>query len=184
MSKKIVAVFLADGFEEIEALTPVDILRRAGVAVKTAAVTGDGLVVKGAHGIPVTCDCRAAELDASSLAMTIFPGGLPGATNLAADETTLSIVRKVFAQGGFTAAICAAPIALKAAGVLTTQAYTCYPSFEKQIGGNYTAAQVQRDGQLITGRGPGASAEFAFELLKALGLEDEAKKLRVGMVFA
>ena len=184
MEKKAIAVFLADGFEEIEALTPVDVLRRAGMDVRLAAVTGNGLVVNGAHGIPVTCDCRAAEVVAEELAMTVFPGGLPGATNLAADKTTLDIVRNVYAQGGFTTAICAAPIALKAAGVLTSQAYTCYPGFEKQIGGKYTAAVVERDGQLITGRGPGAAADFAFELLKALGKADAAKQLRAGMLFA
>lgn len=183
MSKKCAAVFFADGFEEIEGLTVVDILRRAGVTVIMAAVTGTDCQVCGAHGMRILCDCRAAELEPARLDMTVFPGGLPGATNLAADRVTLDVVRAVYAAGGITAAICAAPVALAAAGVLTTQAYTCYPSFEKQIGGNYTAAHVQVDGQIITGRGPGASADFAFALLKAMGMDAAAAQLRAGMLY-
>lgn len=178
-----IAIFLAPGFEEIEALTVADILRRAQLDVQLVAVNGNQLAVNGTHNILVTADCTVADLNPDDIDVTVFPGGLPGATNLAADKPTLDIVRKVVAKGGFATAICAAPVALHAAGVLNEKAYTCYPSFETQIGGNYTAKPVQVDGKIITGRGPGASAQFAFEILNQIGLQDKAEQLRKGMLY-
>ena len=183
MSKKI-AVFLAPGFEEIEALATVDVLRRAGLTVVTAAAGGaKTLQVSGAHNIPVTADAFAKDLEASDLLLTVCPGGLPGATNLRDDPVVTKLIADVFNAGNYAAAICAAPIALNAAGLLKDRKYTCYPSFEKQINpANYTGKRVQVDGKVITACGPGASLEFAYEILRQLGMADVASKLRDGML--
>jgi len=177
-----IAVFLAQGFEEIEAVTVIDVLRRAGKHVIAAAVEGDGLAVTGAHGLTLMADCDAADLNPEELIMTVLPGGLPGATNLASSLEACNAVRAVHASGGWAAAICAAPIVLETAGILSGHQYTCYPSFEKKIGGLYTGARVEVDRRVITACGPGASMEFALELVKALGLEDEVQKLSQGML--
>ena len=183
MSKKI-AVFLAPGFEEVEALATVDVLRRAKLTVVTVAAGGaKSLQVVGAHNIPVTADAFAKDLDASELIMTICPGGLPGATNLRDDPVVTKLIADVFNAGNYAAAICAAPIVLNAACLLNGRKYTCYPSFEKQINpANYTARRVQVDGKVITACGPGASLEFAYEILRQLGMADAATALKDGML--
>ena len=182
MNKKI-AVFLANGFEEVEALATVDVLRRAGLPVVTAAAGGaKTLQVVGAHNIPVTADVFAKDLNASDLMLTICPGGLPGATNLRDDPVVTKLIAAVFNAGDYAAAICAAPIVLNAAGLLNGRKYTCYP-FEKQINpANYTGKRVQVDGKVITACGPGASLEFAYEILRQLGMGDAAAKIKDGML--
>jgi len=164
-------VFFAPGFEEIEAITSVDVLRRAGLQVTMAAVGGNGLAVKGSHGVVMQCDALVEELSAAGVDVVVYPGGLPGATNLAASPHTARLAQAVLKQGGRAAAICAAPLALQAAGVLEGHRYTCYPSFEKKIGGDYSGARVQVDGHIITACGPGASAEFALAIVAELGLD-------------
>ena len=180
MSGKI-AVFLAEGFEEIEAVTPIDVLRRAGFDVVSVAI-GDMQDVQGAHGVRYVADAFVDEINASDFFMSVFPGGLPGATNLAADERVLAFARDVYANGGIVSAICAAPIALAAAGLLNGAEYTCYPGFEKQIGGAYTGNRVCVSGRIITGCGPGASLEFAMALVQALG--KDPSQLKQGMLAA
>ncbi|MFA6723826.1 MAG: DJ-1 family glyoxalase III [Lentisphaeria bacterium] len=182
--KKTVAVFLADGFEDIEAITPIDILRRAGLELVVVGVNcAADLLVRSSHGVSMKADCRLEELDSETLQMCIFPGGLPGATNLRDSQPLLELARAVYARGGFVAAICAAPIVLSAAGLLKERSYTCYPSFDKQIPeGKYSAARVQTDGRVITACGPGASFEFAFALLEALGKADKVQELKKGML--
>ena len=179
---KKIALFLAPGFEQIEALGTLDILRRAGLPVVTAAVGTEDLFVTSTHKVTVQADCFASDLDSADLAMTVFPGGMPGAANLAASADACRLAREVSEAGGITAAICAAPIALHAAGILPGRRYTCYPSFEKQIGEGYTGARVEIDGTVITACGPGATFEFAFALLRALGLEDAACNVAKGML--
>lgn len=183
MTKRAV-VLLASGFEEIEAVTVIDVLRRAGVAVQVAGVgvapSGNAI---GAHDLVVGTDCLLEDLNDHELDMVVLPGGLPGATNLAASEEVRLLVRAVLEHGGMAAAICAAPLALDAAGVLAGAEYTCYPSIEKQIRqGKYTGARVQCSGRLITGCGPGASLEFALALVEGLGLAAKAAQLRQGML--
>lgn len=180
---KKIAVFLAPGFEEIEAVTPIDVLRRAGFEVITAAVGAGGRLVTGAHGVPFLADCLAEELSADEFGMTVFPGGLPGATNLAASSIATGVAATVHANGGIAAAICAAPIALHAAGLLDECRYTCYPGCERQIGGHYTGARVENDSRVITACGPGASLEFALELTRAIGSAELADKIAAGMRF-
>ncbi len=178
-------IFLAPGFEELEALAPVDVFRRAGLSVSLAAVQAASeptLLVPGAHGVRVQCDCRAEELTAADYDVVYLPGGMPGATNLAASAVVLEFVRQVHAAGGTVCAICAAPIALDAAGLLAGVEYTCYPGFERHIqNGSYTGKFIQKCGNILTACGPGAALDFSLEILRSLGLGAVAGSLAEGM---
>ena len=179
-----VAVLLAPGFEDIEAVTTIDVLRRADLPVSVTGVGGsaDGLVCS-SHGLSLKVDCQIEDLPTDALEMVVFPGGLPGASNLVDSKAACQLARLVVERGGWAAAICAAPIALSAAGLLEGVEYTCYPSFEKKIAaGTYTGARVQTSKKIITACGPGASLEFAFAILKALGKEEESNALRKEML--
>ena len=123
-----IIVLLADGFEEIEALTPVDMLRRAGLDVKTVGISGRAPT--GAHGIPVICDATPDEINLSKVTMAIFPGGMPGATNLDKSDYTDKVIAAVIENGGHLAAICAAPLIFCKRGLLNGKMATCYPGFE------------------------------------------------------
>jgi len=173
---KKVIVPLAQGFEEIEALTIVDILRRANVDVTMAAL--ESLHVKGAHGIVVVADALLKEMNANNFDMIALPGGLPGATNLAADPTTQTLLKAFDAKGKMIAAICAAPYALKTAGVLKNT-YTCYPGFQAKIGAEgYTAnAKVIKDANVTTSQGPSTAMLFALSLVEQLCSKNVADAL-------
>lgn len=162
-----VLVFLADGFEEIEALTPVDVLRRAGVEVLTVGVGGKE--IRGAHNIMVKCDIADSELSGSLPECVILPGGMPGTLNLAGSKTVTDTVMKVYNNNGLVAAICAAPSVLGKLGILKGKNAICYPGFEDEL----TDAVLSRnsvccDGNVITAKGPGVSLPFAFEILDYL----------------
>lgn len=166
-------LFLAPGFEEIEALATVDILRRAGMDVVTVSVDDD-LVVAGAHKIPVTADASINEIEPSTGGWLILPGGMPGATNLAACERLNTMLRTHHAAGGSIAAICASPaVVLYPLGLLDGIEATCYPGFEDSM----PRARVKEDGvvatsSIITGRGPGFTPQFALAIVSAtLGIE-------------
>lgn len=176
MSKKVI-VPLAEGFEEIEALTIVDILRRANIEVSMAAITS--LHVKGAHGIVVVADMLLKELDGNSFDMIALPGGLPGATNLAADATTQALLKDFDTKGKAIAAICAAPYALKTAGVLKKN-YTCYPGFQLKIGdeGYNANDKVVKDGNVTTSQGPSTAMLFALSLVEQLCSKEVALQLK------
>jgi 4-methyl-5(b-hydroxyethyl)-thiazole monophosphate biosynthesis len=164
---KHVIVPLADGFEEIEAVAIIDILRRAGVAVTVAGV--GGRQVTGSHDIRVECDrrveqCRAAQADA-----VVLPGGLPGTTNLGASEAVRSLVSSVHAAGGLVAAICAAPTLLNAAGMLDGKSATGHPAHADEMDRcRYSTERVVTDGNVVTSRGAGTAVEFAAELVRLL----------------
>ena len=176
-----IAVLLADGFEEIEALTPVDVLRRAGLDVKTVAV-GSKIAV-GSHGIPVVCDITADEVTVDEVSTVIFPGGMPGSLNLDASPFSSEIIDAVNKKGGIIAAICAAPLVLGRRGILNGKKATCYPGFENElIGANATGVPVEVDGNIVTARGMGVAFEFAFTLVKMICGEDEAKKIAKSIV--
>ena len=178
-----VAVLLAEGFEEVEAVAIIDVLRRADVDVTIAAAAGPSGVVTGAHLISLTTDVALCDLRPHDLAMVVLPGGMPGSANLAANPAVLDLLRVVHGAGGLVAAICAAPIVLQAAGLLHGRRITCYPSFETQLTGAVCTGQaVQRDDRIITGRGPGTALTFALELARALGREAQAEQLRLGML--
>ena len=127
-------VFLAEGFEEIEALAPVDVMRRAGLAVTLVSIT-DNLVVNGAHGIPVVADALFAELSFADAALLFLPGGLPGATNLDAHEGLRSLLVDKAGEDVVISAICAAPLVLGGLGLLEGKRATCYPGFEQYLDG-------------------------------------------------
>lgn len=177
-----VYVFLADGFEEIEALTPVDILRRAGVDVSLVGVGKSEII--GAHKITVSCDITADEASKKIAAapenaeMIILPGGMPGADNLYASSDVISSVKAVADGGGFIGAICAAPYILGQLGMLKGRMATCYPGFEDRLcGAEIYDCDVIRDGEIITARAMSAALDFALELLEALRGEDTADKI-------
>ena len=179
---KTIFVFLAEGFEEIEALTPVDVLRRAGLSVQTVSVM-DEQVVAGAHGVPVLADKMFAEINPEDAEMILLPGGLPGATNLDAHEGLSRMILDFAAAEKPLAAICAAPLVLGNRGLLQGKKATCYPGFETYLqGAEYTAALVEKDGNVITGKGPGAAMEFAFAIVeKYCGIE-KVNELKQGMM--
>ena len=161
-----VVVPLVDGFEEIEAVTIIDVLRRADIPV-TVVGKQRGLV-RGSHGIAVEVDRAMSEIDASSVTMLVLPGGLPGSNTLASDAEVQALVRAVAARAK-VAAICAAPIALGAAGVVTGKTATCYPGHEERVtGATMVSDRVVVDGEIATGKGVGAAMEFALTLVGIL----------------
>ena len=174
--------FLADGFEEVEAIAPVDMLRRAGIEIKTVGVTGDA--VSSSHGIKVIADISLSEvvLD-DSLEAVILPGGLPGATNLDAHQGLSDMIMAFASEGKALAAICAAPLVFGNRGLLQGKKATCYPGFESYLtGAEYTAALVETDGNFITAKGPGAAMDFAFAIVeKYCGIE-KVNELKSGMM--
>lgn len=179
-----VYVFLAEGFEETEALETVDILRRADIEVQTVSITGSKQVT-GAHHITVCADCLLEEAEMDDSQMLVLPGGLPGATNLASCAPLLHAIQVQVAAGRYVAAICAAPMVLGKLGLLEHRRATCYPGFDKYLAGaDYTARLVETDGNIITGKGPAAVAEFAFALVRILAGEAIEQEVRRGMLFA
>ena len=172
-----VIVFLAEGFEEIEALTPVDILRRAGFAVKTAAV-GSSKLVRGSHGIPVEADILAADVEEESPEAVILPGGMPGALNLDASPEVDAVLRAADRKGAVIGAICAAPLVLGRRGMLEGRRAACYPGFEKELKGAVTeGGRVEVDGRFVTACGMGAATEFSLALVDLMKGERAAKEL-------
>ncbi len=177
-----VYLFLAPGFEEIEALCPLDLLRRAGVEVKTVAI-GSSAAVRGAHGITVMADLTEAEFDPQAEAdMLILPGGMPGAANLDASPTVDAAIAYARSRGAYLAAICAAPMILGHRGLLRGRCATCFPGFEGELDGARLAdTRVVRDGEIITAAGMGVALEFSLALVAALTDAETAEALRVGL---
>jgi len=174
-------VLLANGFEEIEAVTLIDVLRRAEVEVVTLGV--EGLAVNGAHGITIQADETLAAGAEQTWDMVILPGGLPGAHTLRDDPAVQALIKKQHAGGGKLAAICAAPIALGRAGVLGGKRATSYPGFEAELlGADAQSDRVVRDGTVFTSRGPGTAMQFALALAEDLVGAEAAASLRAGML--
>ena len=167
-----VYIFLANGFEDVEAIQPRDLLLRAGIKVTTVGVGAK--TVKSAFGLTVTADTTENELNLADADAVVFPGGMPGAANLAASAAVKSAVAFALEHDRVIAAICAAPgVVLANTGALSGKKYTCYPGFEVPDG-TYTAAKVERDGKLVTGNGPAAAAEFAAAIAGTISTEAEA----------
>ncbi len=173
-------VFLADGFEEIEALTPIDLLRRAGREVVTVGVGGHRIT--GAHGVEVTADVCERDIAAipDGLEMVVLPGGMPGAANLAASGTVNRAIEFAHANSRVVAAICAAPAVVLGKYPFTHgRRMTCYPGFEELLKSSVvTGNGVEEDGDLITARGPGMAMSFALALVRRLEGADAAEKLK------
>jgi 4-methyl-5(b-hydroxyethyl)-thiazole monophosphate biosynthesis len=166
-----IAVLLADGFEEIEALTPVDMLRRAGYDVKTVGITGK--IVCGSHKIPVICDTVPDEIELDKVSLAVFPGGMPGALNLDSADFTDKIISAVIKNGGRLAAICAAPLILGRRGLLKNKRAVCYPGFESELSGaEIVDLPVVTDGNITTAKDMTASLAFANELVSLIKGEE------------
>lgn len=175
-----VAVLLAEGFETIEALTTVDILRRAGVVCDTFAV-GD-IDVMTSHKVVVKAD-RIFNEEVKDYDVVVLPGGMPGATNLRDDSRVIKLLQEFNENNKLIAAICAGPISLGTAGISQGRNVTCYPGFEDQLGDcNYQNELVVVDGNIITGRGPAAAIPFAFEILKHVAPE-KVEAIKKAMLF-
>ena len=174
-----VAVLFAEGFEEIEAVAVVDVLRRAGIEVLMTGVAARQ--VTGSHQIMVTTDVLLADLP-PDLDAIVLPGGMPGSANLAGNPDVVKRVRACHEAGKIVAAICAAPLVLAAAGLTAGRRYTCFPGVEKKIPtGTCTGRRVEVDGRLITASAAGTAVEFGLRLAVALGRGAEAAQLRQGM---
>lgn len=170
-------VCLADGFEEIEAITATDILRRAGAEVKTVSFA-ENREVKGAHGIKVQADITSDKADYESCEMIVLPGGMPGTANLLEHEGLIQGIRRIYERERWVCAICAAPMVLAAAGILDGKNATIYPGMENYIeGANPTEGAVIRDGNIITSKAPGTAMKFALGLVEALYGKEKAERL-------
>ncbi len=173
--------FLADGFEEMEAIAPIDILRRADINVVTVGVTGK--TVNGRHGIKVIADCTLSELVLDgSLEAVILPGGLPGAENLENSSDVQRTIDFASDNGKYLCAICAAPQILGHKGLLKGKKAIAYPGFENELHGAVISKEyVVTDGKIITAKGAGVAAEFGLAIVAALKGEAVAEKIRTSI---
>ena len=177
-----VYILLGTGFEEVEALTPCDLLRRAGI--ETALVGVNGIEVAGSHRITVRADLPLDAVDLETLDMVVLPGGLRGVQSLLGCPAALDLVRRAWNAGKFVCAICAAPTILAELGIAEGRETTCYPGMEDRMtGAKPVDAPVVRSGRLITGRAAGASIPFALELIKALKGREAADQVARQIVY-
>ncbi len=174
-------ILLGQGFEEIEALSVCDILRRGGVEVKLAGV--GGLKITGGHGITVSADIDVSGIDLDVARMLVIPGGMGGVESIERSHECSDIIKKAAMRNTPLAAICAGPRVLARLSLLKGKKITCYPGMENEMTGALvdTAKATVTDGSLITGRGPGAAFDFALELLGYLKGQAAAEKIRLGM---
>ena len=179
-----ILVPLAPGFEEIEAVTIVDVLRRAELDVCLAGLAPGSVL--GAHGLSLETDCALAEVDQERVAMLVLPGGMPGTTNLMEDERILALVRDLHAAGRPIAAICAAPMVLSAAGILGDLPVTSHPGMQDSLGEARVVPdrRVVRSGKVLTSQGPGTALEFALAIVSDLCGTERADELGRAMVVA
>lgn len=178
-----VFVYLAEGFEEIEAVTPVDVLRRAGLEVETVSME-KGRQVTGSHGIPVLCDRTFEESEKTAATALILPGGMPGATGLLRSRALLDRLRREHDKGTLICAICAGPMVLAEAGILEGRRAVIYPGMEDRIKGAVSCSErVCVDGNLVTSLGPATAMPFALEILKRLTDPTVRDRIKEGMLF-
>ena len=168
---------LAEGFEEIEAITIIDVCRRGGIDVTVAGVTG--MAIKGGQGIEVAADCLIDSVDINSYDMITLPGGLAGTLVLSESENVQSILKQMKGQGKYIGAICAAPLALHTADVLNKD-FTCYPSIENQIRieGYHQDQSTIIDGKVMTSQGVGTAIDFALKIVRQLQGESSFQQLK------
>lgn len=179
---KKVALFLANGFEEIEALGTVDILRRAKIDIVTVSITDDNIVT-GAHNIPVRADKTFTDTDFVNFDMLILPGGMPGAKHLNEHDDLKNLISDFYSKGKLIAAICAAPMVLGGLGILDGKRATCYPGFEPElIGAITTEESVVVDENIITGKGPGLVFDFGLRLVEKLLSIQDRREVQNGLL--
>ena len=177
-----VYIFLADGFEEIEALTQVDYLRRAGIDITTLGI--DKEFITGSKGITVKADMTIENVNADDATMIILPGGLMGVEGISTSKRAVEIIKKAYQNNTYIAAICAAPTILANLGMLKGKKCVCYPSMQTELeenGGIVCDEAVAVDGKIITARAAGASEEFAFAIIELLKGKEDAQKVRVSI---
>jgi 4-methyl-5(b-hydroxyethyl)-thiazole monophosphate biosynthesis len=175
--------FLADGFEEVEALAVIDVCRRAGLEVTTVSIMPTE-VVEGAHGVKVIADTLFSTGDYADADMLFLPGGMPGAQNLNDCEPLCQAIMQHYKAGKPLAAICAAPMVYGNLGILAGKDVTCYPGFEKFLtGANYTAALTEQDGLFFTGKGPAAALQLGYDIVTHFCGAEMADTLKAGMMY-
>ena len=180
---KKVCVLLADGFEEIEGLTVVDLLRRAKIYVDTISIMDD-YIVHGAHGINVQTEDLFDEVDFDEFDMVVLPGGMPGTRYLGECRPLTELLLQFFREGRKVAAICAAPSVLGGLGIPEGKKAACYPGFEDKLkGAEVVFDQVVRDGNVTTSRGMGTAIPFALDLVSQLVSEEKAQELKTGIIY-
>ena len=178
-----VCVFTADGFEEIEGLTVVDLLRRAGAEVLMVSIS-DGLAVKGSHGIEIKADCFFDDVDYNTADLLVLPGGMPGTRYLGEHEQLCHLLQEFADQGKMVAAICAAPSVLGKLGILEGKQAVCYPGFEEQLtGAEVLKQEVARQDNVTTSRGLGTAIPFALDLITQLYGEEKAEEIMKSIIF-
>lgn len=180
--KKRVLIILADGFEEIEAIAPIDLLRRAGLDVLVAGLTKKN--ISGAHGISLSCEAVVSDIHLQPFDAVVLPGGNPGTSNLLNSDMVLEIVHNNHRENNLTAAICAAPQILDKAGILTGKQFTCYPGVEEKIThGTFVNEPVVIAGNVITGRSAGSSIEFGLAIIATLLGKKVSEEIQSKIVF-
>lgn len=178
-----VYVFLADGFEEIEGLTVVDVMRRGKVETATVSITGKQTVM-GSHGIPVIADCLFENTDFGDGTVFVLPGGMPGTIRLGEHQGLAALLRESKIQGKKLAAICAAPSVLGGLGLLEGETATCHPGFEEKLtGASVTENTVEVSGQVITSRGMGTAVPFALKILEQLKGSGTVEEVCKGLIW-
>ena len=181
MSK--VYVFLAEGFEEIEGLTVVDLLRRANIETEMVSVM-EGKQIKGSHVIKVTADSMFADVDFSDADLLVLPGGMPGTLNLGNHEGLCELLKKQYEEEKMIAAICAAPSVFGQLGLLEGRVATCYPGFEEKLNGAIVCStKVAVDGHVITSKGLGTAIDFSLKLIELLADKETADKIGAGIIY-
>ena len=183
--EKRVLVILADGFEEVEALAPIDVLRRSGASVTVAGLKPErGNLVRGAHDVWVRCDVELCDVREDRFDAIVLPGGMPGALNLHKSEVVNSMVLDTYKRGDLVCAICASPaFVLAPIGILDGKKATCYPGCEEKYSHlNFCGERVVRDGNVITGAGPGTALEFGLLISEALFGKEVSSKIHSDMI--
>jgi len=182
MIMKQIAVFLAEGFEEIEGLTVTDLLRRAGVTVTNVSVTGEK-TVHGSHGIGVEADALFEEMEFEGMDMLVLPGGMPGTKHLKEHRDLCALLKEFYAKERYLAAICAAPTVFGELGFLEGRKACCYPGMESGLSHAETNEEpVNVDGHMITSRGLGTAIPFALKLIELLCGKEKAEEIGHGVV--
>lgn len=188
MEKKAI-ILLAEGFEEVEAITPADYLRRAGIEVLVAAMGGNRSV-KGSHGLSFQADTTLAELlrsqSASNWDLVVVPGGMPGAANIAASVSAGALLKEQYAAGRLVAAICAAPVVvLHPLGLIAGRRYTCFPGMEKGVtGAHWSSDPVVVDGNVITSRAAGTAGTWAIAIIEVLAGSESARRIAASLLIS
>ena len=176
-----IAILLADGFEEAEALVPADLLLRAGADVKLVSVSGKETAV-GSHGFRIGTDQKFEDINADGLDLLMLPGGKVGTDNLASDERVGALLKEVVEKGKYLACICAAPSVPGRLGLLAGKKFTCYPGFETLVkDGIHTGAPVEIDGKIVTAEGMGVADEFGFALISLLFGKEKSDSIRISV---